>query len=174
MEIVTRFILVGGYAGQTINLGGHNFVEGVFEYGPNPDGVIPSEEERRLKADYLAKCYQAYPEGSQAHADELERLGLELPESPGISVPEREAAEQQKAGEQATTSRARQGAVRTALAKLDPKDDSHWTSAGLPSVEAVRALAGQDDISRDDIKQLAPNLTRDEAKKVAAEKDPLD
>jgi len=191
MEVTTRFVLVGGYAGQTVNLGGHQFIDGVFEYGPNADNVIPSEDERRLKADFLAKSYQAYPEGSQALAEAEARLTA--PKSEGVDVGEREKVDQGideasqaaalKAHEEAkaadvpppppapSTTRAENGKVRTALTKLDPANDEHWTDAGLPSVAAVRELSGVE-VSRADISSLAPKLTRDEAKK--AQSDPLD
>lgn len=170
---MTKFILVGGYAGKTINLGGHQFVEGVFDYGPTPDGVYPSDQEVALKADSLAKNYQAYIEDSEAHKAALKKLeGGEAPSNGELELEKREQAEQQKAGE-AVTQRQQQGAIRSALTKLDPKDDAHWTSTGLPSVEAVRELSGDKEVSRAQIAELAPKLTREEALKLAAG-DPLD
>jgi hypothetical protein len=53
--------------------------------------------------------------------------------------------------------------VNAALALLDPKNDDHWTQAGEPKVDAVKAIVGGD-VSRDDIKAAAPDFDRDVAK----------
>lgn len=227
--LTTNFVLVGGYAGQTLNLGGHVFRDGVFAYGPDAEGIVPSEEERRLKADYLAKSFQAYPEGSPELDAAVARLegNAELTEGLQVAKAEAEAPHQSTAvpaaepaapaapaapaepavpastpaqnpsppaapaapaapaepaapaapapaapaAPAAPSARAAKGAIRTALAKLDPKNDEHWTDAGLPSVAAVRELTGQE-VARADITELAPKLTREEAAKVST--DPLD
>lgn len=54
--------------------------------------------------------------------------------------------------------------VKTALDLLDTTKDSDWTAAGLPAVEAVAELAGGK-VTREQIKALAPDLTRETAKK---------
>lgn len=166
---MTKFVLVGGYAGKTINLGGHVFVDGVFDYSTYSDGegrtITPGRDEVELKGDYLAKNYQAFPEGSreleeaQARIEKGERVDTDT-----LDINEREEREQ--------TDRGRKGVIRTALTKLDAKNVDHWTDKGLPSVEAVRELSGDDKVSRKEIEELAPKLTREEAAKVAA--DPLD
>jgi hypothetical protein len=48
-----------------------------------------------------------------------------------------------------------------ALGKLDPANDEHWTSAGLPKVEAVAGLAELPDLTRKDITEAAPDVVRD-------------
>lgn len=175
---MTKFVLVGGYAGKTINLGGHLFKDGVFDYSVLVDGdgnqFTPSPQDVALKADFLAKSYQAYPEGSKELEEALAALeGGEAPSNGKLDVGQREAEQQAQAGEQQAGSRQKAGAIRTALSQLDPKNDEHWTQAGLPSVEAVRSLSGDDEVSRGDIQNLAPKLTREEAAKVAGN-DPLD
>lgn len=174
---MTKFVLVGGYAGKTINLGGHQFVDGAFDYSTYVDGdgntIATSPQDQALKGDFLAKNYQAYPEGSkELEAAQAKLEGGEAPNGGELDVGKREEQQQADAGEKQTSDRARQGAVRTALTKLNPKDDKHWTEAGLPSVEAVRELSGNKDVSRADIQNLAPKLTREEAAKLAS--DPLD
>lgn len=89
-------------------------------------------------------------------------------EAPAETPAEQVAPAEKPAGK---SPRAIDGSIRTALTKLDPKNDEQWTSGGLPSVEAVRSASGNEEVSRADIKRLAPNLTREEAAKVAA--DPL-
>lgn len=203
-----RYHLVGAHAGKTITLGGHEFVDGVFTFGANKEGVMPSPQEATRKSNLLGKCYQAYLEGPEldaakariekagaANAGELDVAKREdeeqanrppvgtkpepkadkpadaEPEQPAPAAPEPEVTP--PAPEQPTTER--KGAVRTALTKLDATNDDHWTGQGLPSVEAVRELSGNKDVSRQDIQALAPKLNREEAKKIAAEQtDPLD
>jgi hypothetical protein len=201
-----KFVLVGSLEGQTINLGGHQFIDGVYTLTGPEEHIAPSLEEANLKAIYLGKSYQAFREGSPEHQEAVDRLAKgETP--PGeLDVAERERQEQannfqqppaaeppvvepeaekqdEPAGEPekqeepeagnnvapATQSaRQKQGALRSALLKLDAKDDNHWTDNGLPSVAAVRQLAEDDSISRANINELAPQLTREEAAKVAA------
>ena len=50
--------------------------------------------------------------------------------------------------------------VLDALSKLNPQNDKHWTSDGLPSVDSVRALAANNEITRSDIKDAAPSFNR--------------
>lgn len=50
--------------------------------------------------------------------------------------------------------------IQAALAKLDAKNDNHWTEDKLPRVEVVR-VAGAPDAKREDIMREFPNFTRD-------------
>lgn len=178
-----KFVLVGPHAGKTISLGGHPFVDGVFDFGPDGAGVVPGPDEVAKKGRILAKLYQAYPEGSPELDAAKARIKGDKPIEGRLDVEKRED-EQQAAAQPAGaggSDRARQGAIRTALTKLDPKNADHWTSAGLPSVEAVRELSGDKEVSRGDIQNLAPKLTREEAAKLVADDgdddgagDPLD
>lgn len=52
-----------------------------------------------------------------------------------------------------------------AIHKLDPKDDSHWTGAGLPAMVAVEGFYGSADITRADVEAAAPGYTRATASK---------
>lgn len=47
-----------------------------------------------------------------------------------------------------------------ALGKLDPTNDNHWTAEGLPRLETVRMLAGDQTVSREAITQVAPEFNR--------------
>lgn len=152
-----RYIKTGAFAGKTINLGGYQFVDGVYVLGPNADGVAPSAQSAASLHDYLGKCYQAYMEGSPELA--AAQAGEPTQEGPA------------QHGEQ-DPNKARIALVRDALVKLDPENDAHWTGGGLPSVEAVRELAESSELSRSDITEAAPKLNRDEARKARAE-DPL-
>lgn len=50
--------------------------------------------------------------------------------------------------------------VAAAVAKLDPEDDDHWTSGGLPRVDVVIGFLGSD-TTRDEIKAFVPEARRD-------------
>jgi len=54
--------------------------------------------------------------------------------------------------------------VRHALAALDPRDDEHWTRAGLPDVKAVDELCGGIGVTRDMIQAAQIDFTRPEVR----------
>lgn len=47
-----------------------------------------------------------------------------------------------------------------ALAKLDPKNDNHWTEEGLPRIETMRMMAGNPALTREDIVAVDPMFNR--------------
>ena len=49
--------------------------------------------------------------------------------------------------------------IRAAVEGLDPANDDHWTSAGLPDVSAVKAQLGAD-VTRAQITEAAPDAKR--------------
>ena len=53
--------------------------------------------------------------------------------------------------------------ITKALAALDPGNDDHWTADGAPRVDAVAALTGNAEVSRQEITDAAPQLTRESA-----------
>ncbi len=55
-----------------------------------------------------------------------------------------------------------------ALAKLDPKNDEHWTQDGSPRVDVVSTFMGRD-VKRIEITDAAPHLKRDNAIEPAEE-----
>lgn len=54
--------------------------------------------------------------------------------------------------------------ITEALEKLDPSNDNHWTNDGLPRIETIRMLAGDQSITREAITAEAPNFSRQTAK----------
>lgn len=50
--------------------------------------------------------------------------------------------------------------IKAALAKLEVTNDNHWTSDGLPRLETVRLLAGDQTIAREALTIAAPGFTR--------------
>jgi hypothetical protein len=158
-----RFIKTGVFAGQTKNFGGYQFVDGVFTLGPDAQGVSPSAQDASALNDYLGKCYEAFLEGSP----ELLAAQAGEPVKPGPAKADRDAPDPNKA---------RIALVRDALTKLSVENDDHWTGAGLPSVEAIRTIAGSKELSRGDIDEAAPGMNREETRKNLAggAGDPLD
>lgn len=50
--------------------------------------------------------------------------------------------------------------ILEALSKLDPKNDAHWTSDGLPRLETVKLFAGDSNLSREAVTAAAPGFSR--------------
>lgn len=50
--------------------------------------------------------------------------------------------------------------IRAALDKLDPKNDNHWTQDGSPRIDTVKLLAGDQNITREQILSAAPQFNR--------------
>ena len=53
--------------------------------------------------------------------------------------------------------------ILEALGKLDPANENHWTADGLPRIETVRMLAGNQTITREQITAEAPDFSRSAA-----------
>lgn len=53
--------------------------------------------------------------------------------------------------------------ITDALSKLDKANDNHWTSEGLPRIDTVKLLAGNQALTREEITKAAPEFTRDSA-----------
>ncbi len=50
--------------------------------------------------------------------------------------------------------------IAEALSKLDPNNDNHWTSDGLPRIDTVKMLAGNPALTREMITAEVPNFSR--------------
>lgn len=50
--------------------------------------------------------------------------------------------------------------ILEALGKLDTANDNHWTADGLPRIETVRMLSGDQSITREQITAEAPDFSR--------------
>lgn len=71
--------------------------------------------------------------------------------------------------------------IKKVLAAMDHGADANWTDSGLPKVEYVRNILGQQSITRDHITEAAPNWTRmtpdqraELAKKISDAANPVD
>lgn len=54
--------------------------------------------------------------------------------------------------------------IAAALAQLDPSNDQHWTSDGLPRLDTVKFFAGDQSLTRDAVTSEAPGFTRSTAR----------
>lgn len=50
--------------------------------------------------------------------------------------------------------------IRDVLASLDVSNDNHWTSEGLPKLETVRFLAGDQTLTREQVTKSDPTFSR--------------
>lgn len=157
-----QYELAGFNAGKTINLGGFQFVDGVYTHesaDQTTDGLTI----------YLERSYYAFPAGSPALKDAQERYEREQ-ESGVAEVPTGDAGSSDPTDPLAGDEQGQQAsaaAVKEAIDALDANDDSHWTAQGLPDVSAVTDLAGEK-VSRAQIEATAPGYTRASAKAAAA------
>jgi hypothetical protein len=153
-----NFQLVGPHAGKTINLGGYQFVKGVYEFETDQtdfSGLVT----------YLERSYNAHlvdsPELKAAEAAYAVALDIESGKTPEPSpVPNPQLAPPETPAPDAKT-------VASVVGALDPADDGVWTGTGLPSVEAVSAAVGAK-VSREDIEAAHPGFNRAAAKAAAA------
>ena len=53
--------------------------------------------------------------------------------------------------------------ILVALQKLDPNEDSHWTTTGKPMLKVVEDVYGRAGITRQDVESAAPGYNRDKA-----------
>lgn len=54
----------------------------------------------------------------------------------------------------------REGVILQALQQMDHKDDEQWTSSGLPLMDVICELAGDDTITRAELMVAAPDYRR--------------
>jgi hypothetical protein len=61
--------------------------------------------------------------------------------------------------------------ILAALSQLDPNDDSHWNTDGLPNTGTVQRVANDQTIKRGDIQNARPGFDRDAARAAQAPAD---
>jgi hypothetical protein len=55
-------------------------------------------------------------------------------------------------------------AILKAVDKLDVNDDNHWTTDGLPKMEVMQNLSGIKELTRAQMNEMVPNLSREAMK----------
>lgn len=183
-----KLVLHGHYKGKTVKLRDVQFVDGVAEI---PGHYVQNEG----LCIYMARCFQAYPEGmtfeeGQAYASKVPTTAVGDPPKtiPGAGEPPGPGSQAQGSAQQSGDGGASGGGtssvsggdghgdprlhtrLQDALKALDPKDDSHWTKAGLPALVAVELSLGGGQVTRKEIETAIPGFTREVA---AAAQQPL-
>lgn len=188
-----KLILTGHYAGRTVKLNGHTFVNGELPLAgdlKSMDGLVA-----------YFRTYNAFLSGSNELAAAQARDAKEkgngtdkvLDGQAGANaggLPANGPATGTTSGQGATgASPAPEGSVAggdgsqeghlpdagkvtdpsllkvlDAVKALDPMSDEHWTAAGLPQVAAVATAAGIPTVTRKDIETVMPGYNRDAAK----------
>jgi hypothetical protein len=175
--------LVGPYAGQTVafSKGRFAFKNGLMELEVKASKAGTSHEGLTR---ILGRYYNAHPVGSEAlkaaeavweqeHGKRGQKAEARKAE-PKPAAGSNEPAPAEGGGEEhlsdegdavdsgaGATDVPAKGLAKI-LRKLDPKKDKHWTTSGLPSLKAVADMAGHE-VSRDEIEEAAPGLTRETA-----------
>lgn len=54
--------------------------------------------------------------------------------------------------------------IKEALAQLDPENDAQWTNYGLPLVDVMRTLTGNEELTRQLITEAEPEFNREAAR----------
>ena len=180
-NLEVTFQLHGHYAGRTVKLGKHQFVNGRVTYKGSPEDML-------LLGRSLERNWCALPVGDPRFDKESDhgKRGVQKDEKQsdgqqpvlGDVQPDGEGAQAgdaadngSGAGEAATGSAgtvptgdgSQEGVnlkLQKALKKLDPKDDTHWTKDGKPALSAVEKLYGASDFARSDVELAAPGLKR--------------
>jgi hypothetical protein len=168
MEAVTKTLfLTGGRKGQTVVLNGHSFVNGRLELSGDPAAI--EKTIRYLNVYYQTEVLDDGERHPETPADgppvpavvgDVEPSGAgpaEVPtedggghDTPDAGGPELPAARHGHPGT----------GIKEALSMLDVLDDSHWTTEGLPRVDVVAELTGQD-VTRHIITKVAPHFRRE-------------
>ncbi len=197
----TVFVLAGHYAGKTVKLNGHQFVDGMCEIWC-PGDVTPFVK-RSLAS------YQAYPERSleleQAQKRDAENglrdnsntrpwsrepaevSSFNQPSSGRFtkettddrlsnddtiqrdagSISKRNGREDARVPEVTSEINYR---LKEVIESLDPNENDHWTSEGLPSIEAVQAGYGPN-VTREDITVSGEGWNKEKALEKQVEND---
>lgn len=179
-----RFVLIGPHAGKTMNVNGHQFVDGILDInvGGAQVGVLTR----------VLSYYGAVPE-AEAELAELKAQKVEQPagQRPAPTREDLDAAIASLPGDQTdpdyvvNAMRSHFGDLFTAgdelmvretvvkpsgkptlseaIGMLDPEVDSHWTSNNLPGLDDLERLTGKK-VSRQEVEAIASGYTRAKAR----------
>lgn len=179
MSIITRIlVLTGGRAGQTVNLKGHQFVDGkIALHGSSPDVESLTH--------WMAVNWAAYPEGSEEAEAANGELNIQEDSKPdekhALLSGDEPGGEGTPPGDSPDGGRSdgpdrgktdgsipegnghqdpRMDRIKEALNQLDAMDEAHWTTTGEPAMAAVEAFLGEK-ITRAELKDVAPDFNRE-------------
>lgn len=169
--IVTVMLEIQGpKAGESfVTANGYQFKEGRMEL----EGTA-SDVEGIMK--YMETCYQAYPVKEEDSGkrnvsekvveDEQPEVQPEVQQDtgqdPSEEAGEGEGSDEAEAGDSGVRAEGDGDSSRlvSVIHDLDPRNESHWTKSGMPSLAAVRMLSGDESVTREDIERAAPGHCR--------------
>lgn len=160
-----KFVLVGPRAGQTVELAGRRFTDGVHTH------LVAAVSEVGRETEMVAKrlAYEsAFLDGSPAKAAaELAWARLMGAEAAELIALESKANEQPalppvKPEEPKEPDFENQKLV-DAIRSLDPADNKHWTKEGLPMIGPVEKAYGQGSLNRQAVAEALPGWNRETA-----------
>lgn len=122
------------------------------------------EKEAADKAKAEAAEKAAADEKAKAEADEAAKKAAE---DAAKQQGEGSGQQQDNGGGEQQPEGAKIETVADALQALDPANDEHWTSRGVPSIDAMTKLLGRT-VTRAEIEAVAPDYTRSVAKAAKA------
>lgn len=167
MQPITKKLrLTGGRKGQTVVLSGFRFVDGCLTLTGDPTALDKT-------AHYLNVYYQteevcdgepdpapAADAGAPAAVGgRVEPAGEGSDKVPAEDGGGHDAADASQPGLRADGHGSKDARILEALKQLDPTDDDHWTTSGLPAVFAVSGILGEA-VTRADIDAVAANFRR--------------
>lgn len=136
-----KFILIGPHTGKTMPVNGHEFVDGEMTFHGSAEQVA-----------VLARVFEYYGAVTEQQA-ELQELRKVPQKKPTLE----EALEEKEEDIPGALS------LAEAIGTLDPKDEDHWTSNNLPSLDYLSAVVGKR-VGRDDVNAIADGYTRAKAR----------
>ncbi len=142
-SVTQKFVLVGPHAGKTMNVNGHEFVDGEFTF--------QGSAEQAATLARIFKRYAALPE-QEAELAELKAEKAAKPASQ-TTAPATPVAD-------APVGKPTLG---EAIGALDPENDKHWTSNNLPALDVLEELTGKK-VTRDEVNSVADGYTRAKAR----------
>lgn len=96
----------------------------------------------------------AQAEAAAAEVAQAEQKRADAKQSEAVAAESDRNREAAKVGQQQSTK-----SLADAIKSLDAKNDDNWTEAGLPAVDAVKAVYGAD-VTRKQIEEAAPGFVR--------------
>jgi len=187
-----KFVLVGSRAGKTLNVNGHQFVDGEMTFVGSAAqiatlervlgfyGVLPAEkaELAQLKADKPVEKSQAELDAeaeaeAEAKAEEAARLVAEEAAKQKAETDPPAKTDAELEAEEAARKQAELDALDSkpslgeAIGLLDPNEDKHWTSNNLPNLEHLGELIGKK-VARAEVDAVAEGYTRAKARAARA------
>lgn len=181
-SVTQKFVLVGPHAGKTMNVNGHEFVDGEYTFHGSAEQVA-----------VLARIFKRYAALPAEHAELAE---LKASKSAGNRpAPTREELDAAIAGlpgdntdpdyvvnamrthfgdlftagdelmvrEAVVVKPSGKPTLGEAIGALDPENDKHWTSNNLPALDVLEELTGKK-VARADVETVAEGYTRAKAR----------